>query len=561
MTSTEEISFNLIDEPWVLVELLDGSTSELGLAEVFSQAHEIRRLQGELASQDFAMLRVLLAILYRALDPVPQGDPIGGWDEFYHLEELPIDPIVTYLETWRERFDLCGPTPFLQTAELRNSKDEWKSLSLIVPDSDPDGALFTMRSELNTLSLAEAARWLVHCQAYDPSGIKMGAVGDPRVKGGKGYPIGIGWCGWLGGTWIEGDTLRETLLLNLVLDRQPRSRRDIPIWEETSLPVTERDVEERGPHGLLGLLTWPQRRLRLRVEDGVATAVLVANGDPIDYLTQNVNEVMTPWRFSEPQTTKAKAVRYMPRALSGERAMWRGLSTLLPHGNIEQRKTKYGTVAASAPAGVLVWAGHLIEAGALEADKLLNIRVVSFVYGTQSASYERIVSDELRFVAGLTALEGEQLRSLAVQAAQRAEEAARAVRTLANAIAQAAGGEAVGAGARAEAELFAEFDRSYPEWLGTLRIDSDLNSSLARWTQHVRGAAQASAERLVAAAPPGAWVGRVVDSRFHPEGQVLTVGTASSRFRWQLGKALGDVISNADSSAPTTPEHEEHGDD
>ena len=41
-----------------------------------------------------------------------------------------------------------------------------------------------MRAEktLKSLSYAEAARRLVTIQAYDYSGIKSGAVGDPRVR-------------------------------------------------------------------------------------------------------------------------------------------------------------------------------------------------------------------------------------------------------------------------------------------------------------------------------------------------------------------------------------------
>ena len=66
------------------------------------------------------------------------------------------------------------------------------------------------------LSFAEAARWVVHAHAYDTSGIKTGAVGDPRVKGGKVYPLGVAWAGTLGGVFVEGENLRETLLLNLV---------------------------------------------------------------------------------------------------------------------------------------------------------------------------------------------------------------------------------------------------------------------------------------------------------------------------------------------------------
>lgn len=72
------------------------------------------------------------------------------------------------------------------------------ALSRLVPDVPAGHPFFTTRSgaDLKSMTFAEAARWVVHCQAYDPSGIKSGAVGDAQVKGGRGYPIGTGWCGW-----------------------------------------------------------------------------------------------------------------------------------------------------------------------------------------------------------------------------------------------------------------------------------------------------------------------------------------------------------------------------
>lgn len=561
MTSTtQHAAFNLVRDGWISVERLDGSMADLGLRDLLAEAHTIRRISGDLPSQDFAILRLVLAVLYRSLDPVPQAKPIVAWTKLAADETLPMGPIDRYLDTWQERFDLGGPTPFFQTADLRNSSDDWRPLSLVVPDSNPDGGLFSMRSEIDSISLAEAARWLVHCHAYDPSGIKMGPVGDPRTKGGRGYPIGIGWCGWLGGTWVEGDNLKETLLLNLVLDRQPRSRNDVPVWEEEPLPVGERDVTKRGPYGQVGLLTWPQRRIRLQIEGDRVTAVRVANGDPIDYVTQNNNELMTPWRFSEPQTTKAKAVRYMPRVLSSDRAAWRGLSTLLPGGTVEQRKTKFGSVNVSEPAGVLAWIGRLLGEQALDADKLLGIRVVSFEYGTQSASYAQLVSEELRFVAGLASLTSERLRATAIEAAQRAEQAARVTGTLANRIAQAAGGEPGAAGSRAEGELFAEFDRSFPQWLASLRMEDAPDVALARWSAIVRRGAEALADRLIAAAPLSAWAGRVVSEKSRDNKRVVSVGIEARWFRRNLAKALGEVSEVSDDAHESATGNEEHGD-
>ncbi|MGV7400563.1 type I-E CRISPR-associated protein Cse1/CasA, partial [Mycobacterium kansasii] len=87
--------------------------------------------------------------------------------------------------------DLFDPVaPFFQVAGLRTAKDDVFSLDRIVADVPNGEPLFTTRSgaDLARMAPAEAARWLVHAHAFDPSGIKSGALGDDTVKGGKGYP-------------------------------------------------------------------------------------------------------------------------------------------------------------------------------------------------------------------------------------------------------------------------------------------------------------------------------------------------------------------------------------
>ena len=60
--------FNLIDEAWIPVIDKEGSPREVSIREALLNAHEYRDLGGELATTRFAIARLLLAIIYRALD-------------------------------------------------------------------------------------------------------------------------------------------------------------------------------------------------------------------------------------------------------------------------------------------------------------------------------------------------------------------------------------------------------------------------------------------------------------------------------------------------------------
>lgn len=56
--------FNLLDEPWIRVIDGDCNVHEVSLVGLFEQTHNYKDLCGELPTQDFAMLRLLLAVLH-----------------------------------------------------------------------------------------------------------------------------------------------------------------------------------------------------------------------------------------------------------------------------------------------------------------------------------------------------------------------------------------------------------------------------------------------------------------------------------------------------------------
>ena len=168
--------YNLLDEPWVPVRLLDGTITEVGLLELLQRSTDIADLACELPTQNISIQRLVLAVAYRVATPLDAEE----WLE--QLEEgAPIEQMIEYLEKWRERFYLLGGQyPFMQVADLRTPKDTVLGLEKVIADVPNGEQFFTTRNgkALERISAAEAARWVVHTQAYDPSGIRSGAVGD-----------------------------------------------------------------------------------------------------------------------------------------------------------------------------------------------------------------------------------------------------------------------------------------------------------------------------------------------------------------------------------------------
>jgi len=527
-------NFDLLNEPWLVVRLLDGSTTEVSLLEAFRRADSIRELAGELSTQDFAVLRLMLAILYRAV----QWSRITGanWQRWWE-QGLPVDEIEQYLSAYRDRFDLLHrERPFYQVAELRTAKDEPRDVTPLIFDLPTRNRLFTTRAGAGAshLSFAEAARWLIHTQAFDTSGIKSGALGDPRVIGGKGYPIGVAWLGLLGGVLAEGDNLRETLLLNLV---GPSNYLDCD--EEQDLPPWERDdpdtAADRGdpPHGPVGLFTWQSRRIRLMHDGASITSCLVTNGDQITPQNLQHYEPATAWRFSELQTRKLGRTTYMPREHQPGRAFWRGISALLP-----RRAAAGGKAAPSLAPGVLEWLSFLQENGRLAANRTIRLRAVGVVYGSNNSVVDEIIDDRLLIPLAVLRADNPDFADVAERAVDLAEDGVRALRHLAQNLARAAGGEPEGPGQYAESLGYASLDAPYRQWLAALGSETAA-AALDRWRIIARNAIADLGDDLIAASGPSAWAGRLLALRPGAQPELLTSSRAENWFRSALRKTFG----------------------
>jgi CRISPR system Cascade subunit CasA len=553
-------SFDLTTEPWIPALDLTGHERVLTPLQLVEQAGELSAVGGELPTTSFALTRLLLAILHRSIEGPRDGE---HWARLWEAPGLPVDAVAAYLDRWRDRFDLFSPlTPFHQVAGLTTGTGGHSGLEKLIADVPNGRPLFSTRAgrSLARIDPAEAARWLVHAQAFDTSGIKTGAAGDSRAKHGKGYPEGVAWAGNIGGLLVEGPTLRDTLLLNLLpygdeelVLRWGRPEDDLPVWERDPLgPGVELDgsgAPRQRPVGPADLYTWSSRRVRLVGDAAGVTGLLLSYGDRLPQHNAHTVEPMTAWRRSPAQEkARQEQVVYMPRQHEVDRVFWRGLHAVLPVA----RTAASGSDAARylSPA-VLSWLTIAQVQEWVPADLVVRTRVTGIVYGAQSAVVEEIVDDRLATQVAVLRAQTDTVGEQVLVAVRRCEDAVKALVTLAGNLLLAAGNRATddqwkGLLARTDETAFAVLDGPFRRWITSLAADSDLTAVATAWQDEVAGVVRRLADERVATAGEAAWKGRAFQGRHVDSGQ------ADAWFRAALRKALPLAFPPETQPAPTT---------
>src|SRR5699024_4843233 len=194
--------------------------------------------------------------------------------------------------------------------------------------------LFSSMTEAGTLPLRPAGPtwWPLDTHCCDTAAIQTEAAGDARVKGGKttGNPAGhLATLAVLGPTR---PTLFETLLLNLPPHASVLGGLDRPQWrapgsdgqdgEGVASPGSPQ-WSIRPELGLMDLLTWQSRRVRLVAEErpeGLrVTEVVLCAGDRLSRIPET--EPHTAWTWiAKPRKGQS---RWRPRRHRPGRALWR----------------------------------------------------------------------------------------------------------------------------------------------------------------------------------------------------------------------------------------------
>lgn len=545
----DHASFNLIDRPWIPVTMNDGTVCDVSLRELLARSEEIAEITTSNPIQDVAILRFVVGVLYGIFLDDP---PKAVWNEL--LKCGPSDSAVwgqieQYFNRYHDRFDLFDEQrPFYQVAGLHTAKHEFSGLEKLVSDiPSKDGSrLFSIRSveSLKRMSAAEAARWLVTVQAFDPSGIKSGAVGDARVKSGKGYPLGIAWSGHLGIIVAEGDSLWKTLMFQYVgrsvlgtADAGADWNKDAPAWERDALT----EQPERGfnqpesatgvasyCHGPATLLTWQSRRILLRHEGETVTGVLVCNGDRLKPQNAQGYEMMTAWRRSPSQENTLKMpVVYMPRRHDPARALWRNLPTL----TVSEQEAVDNVPDSLRPRN-LDW---IAEMGVQ--DQLIRLRAYGVVYGNNDAVIDATVSDALDLNLCLLTAADPRVGRAITKAVNLTDEGISRLANFAKNVAKAAALDPAEPQREARELAYSTFDKKFRMWIRGVTVDSCENQ-LKEWSETVRGTLLGLEFELAQQASPQAIVGRDVRDSKDGEPTHYCVALAENWFRKSINQLI-----------------------
>ncbi|MDO4244093.1 MAG: type I-E CRISPR-associated protein Cse1/CasA [Actinomyces sp.] len=514
-------TFNLLDEPWIRVSRLDGSSDEVSLLALFRQAQDIGGIHGEIASQDVAILRLLLAICHRTMGGPPD---LATWRRYWDDPDLLAEHATVYLERYRDRFDLRDPQrPFFQVAGLHSAsrKADIYDIGEIIADlPKPGRRLFTQRtsSESTTLPWPETARWLIHLHAYDGPGTHSLADGDTNPNSryaSKGY------LGQIGVVYIEGDTLRHTLILNTVpvdlatKNHGPTIINDTPPWERD--PDDARGKIEKPLRGPASCYTWQSRRAIVEGTETGSNRFFFSNGDEVGLTNGFSFEFMTSWKLP------SKKRVFLPQIPSIEEAAWRRLPSVLPQLD---HTTRFR------PPEVVNFYSRLIQRRLAPRTPLMKIHTTAVVY--QNDHIKELIDDEIDIPQRL--LDKTSLRMMTVvrDAMKQTKDVADALQELAANLDHARGkisNTSSGARNRASETFYHVIDEEFPRWLASLD-GADPDTARDQWRSLLRSTAEQQQDTLVSTMPPTAFAGR-------GEGKGrMDVSRALYFFRSALDRAL-----------------------
>lgn len=506
------ISYNILDEPSVpVVEGTKEVTVSLRRALINADRYSLS------VAEPLALLPLVRCLVTcvsvsdkRMLD---QAGVVGMWERGSFDE----DALNSYFEEHYDAFELFdSKRPFLQVAGLEPVSGPPKSAALLLPGEVIGNSvpLFGSVSEgdVPPVSIPKALLGLLSLHAYDTAAIKPGAKGDPEVKGGKTTGNHTGSLGQLGGVVPWGRNLFETILLNIPHRSSPDG--DRPTWERVQVP----GWEIRQPSGILELLTWQSRRIRLIPnEEGTAVVgCVMAAGDRMHVIPEY--EPHTRWRKvkSPGDGPAVRPFRWQPAQSS-----WRGVDSLVALEPDDSGMTS----------GLL----RQLDDGWIEDTYPLGVVCVGVTYGNQSAVIEDVFVDSIPLPIGALLQEDSTDIAAAVSSiAIQSEVVRRALNDLENNLREVSGGDRIpwDAGNHVGNRAMALLESPARGVLKALRDGAlDANSGRLVWEKALEGAALSVADSMLDFAPPGAFAGRSESSR--------NAAVVERYFRSTLRKSLG----------------------
>lgn len=371
--------YNLLDEDWLVVLRKDsGAVENVSLLTLFEHAQEYRSLAGEMGTQNFAVLRILLAILTTVFTRVDASGKEYEWLQLDGSKKLIVEEavdeddaddyidalsdtweaiwknhcfptaVIKYLRAWHDRFYLLDDKyPFLQVTEKdlterlpagkSGTKFSGKQINRMISESNNKEAIFTpiAGKGKGNMTEAELARWLITMQAYIGTADKTKFPKESKDKDSK------GWLYDIGGIYMAGDDLFETLWMNTMLchiedDMRYSITPQSPCWEDKPSERLDAILEGRPIKNLAALYTVWSRAVYISPAWTGETEVSVEAVKITEVAHENAFlEPMTLWNYNRNGEHKNK---FMPKAHKPMQALWRSFGLLIPENGVTEVK-------------------------------------------------------------------------------------------------------------------------------------------------------------------------------------------------------------------------------
>jgi len=523
--------FNLLEEPWILVMTDDrGSSEEVSLVQVFQNAHKYKQLSGEMQMQNFAMLRLLLAVLhtvfsrfdahgepypyldldekYRQMNELDEDDWEEHeenlkitWEELWRRKSFP-GVVVEYLERWKDRFYLFdGINPFYQVTQEELLKRPIKAgrgsnptqirpktLNRTISESGNKIALFAPRYDADAnkdrISEAELARWLVLYQGVVGTGDKA-VYKDFEGTNSK------GWIYDLGGVALSGRNLFETLLLNLVLvhpEEEYRTTIQRPCWERTGDEIIDSLIFGYPIDNLAELYTNWSRAIYIDPEAELDKdfAISTVKLPEVDHRDQFL-EPMTLWRYRTQGPNKDYRI---PQKHTLNASFWRSFgTTFLTKDPMDKRP---GIVDWFYKIASITDESHaVIVSYGMESDGNATSWLPVEEY-FDSLDVSQLVLTDVQKDGWVARIDSE------VETAKQVIE--NVLRRFANEVQTIRNLKSSGFASRLIQQAYYEIDQPFRHWLSSLEVNEDKDERVREWRLTLRKIIRKQADDLVESA-------------------------------------------------------------
>ncbi|MDE5756998.1 MAG: type I-E CRISPR-associated protein Cse1/CasA, partial [Allobaculum sp.] len=393
-------------EPWITVENLDGTLSQVGFQELLIQASNYRRLISETPAQGSAIFRQCLAIAHylisqyeldgtkQELEEEDLQEALDRWAAYWNAGKIPENIVIQYFNQNRSTFNLIDEKrPFMQVPMAKRGT-YYNVSKMTEAESSNKSRLFSMRSgsEKETISLAEGATWLYAAIGFDDTSGKPSKLGKKQAEehGTKIPSPGCGWLGKIGAIYPQGKNLFETILLNLPLINEQELvwPPDRFCWDSPQERWRERNHISK-PKSFSELMTLYSRFILFDLdrENQRIKGYWLLGGEFFD--KENCNEPFTLWKPVKVKT--GEVGQFTPKRHTETRQAWRNFSEIVNPARDQSTRQP----------GIVEWIKLLEEEGLLPENYPIHFEMPFVSYGDKDFFITNTSAQSLEFYPSL----------------------------------------------------------------------------------------------------------------------------------------------------------------